>query len=149
MPGPCSSEPHNEALSQAKLVMDPSAESSEGKVLNRRLGQLHKQLMEMVPDVDRVACVLYDPGDDLLKTFVNSTRSGEAISGYEYRLSDSASLSRLVQARATRVLDDIPTAVQGGSLHTLTDGHISSETVMRPPSAQLRGSGAVAADRSA
>ena len=31
----------------------------------------------------------------------------------------------------------------------LTDGHISSETVMRPPSAQLRGSGAVAADRSA
>jgi HD-GYP domain-containing protein (c-di-GMP phosphodiesterase class II) len=103
-----------------------------GDALNARLRQLHSQLLETVPDVDRIACVLYDQQEDLLKTFVNSTRHGEAISGYEFRLADSESLSHLAGSRAVRVLDDIPAAVQANSLHSvwlLKEGYRSSLTV--------------------
>ena len=64
-----------------------------GDDLNFRLRQLHEQLLEQVPDVDSIACALYEPSDDMLKTFVHSTRQGVAIMGYEFRLSESASLS--------------------------------------------------------
>lgn len=103
-----------------------------GDALGTRLRQLHEQLLELVPDVDRIACVLYDPQDDLLKTFVDSTRSGEAIKAYEFRLAESDSLSRLASSGSTRVLDDIPSAVQGNSLHSiwlLKEGYRSSLTV--------------------
>ena len=39
-----------------------------------------------MPDVDRIACALYEPSDDMLKTFVHSTRQGDAIKGYEFHL---------------------------------------------------------------
>ncbi|MFM7634866.1 MAG: HD-GYP domain-containing protein [Cyanobacteriota bacterium] len=103
-----------------------------GDALNARLRQMHLQLLEQVPDVDRIACVLYEQSTDLLKTFVNSTREGEAIKGYEFRLADSKSLSRLASSRDSRVLDDIPAAVQGNSLHSiwlLKEGYRSSLTV--------------------
>ena len=103
-----------------------------GDALGTRLRQLHDQLLELAPDVDRIACVLYDPQDDLLKTFVDSTRSGEAIKAYEFRLAESASLSRQASSGDTRVLDDIPAAVQGNSLHSiwlLKEGYRSSLTV--------------------
>ena len=103
-----------------------------GDALGSRLRQLHEQLLELAPDVDRIACVLYDPQDDLLKTFVNSTRSGEAIKAYEFRLAESDSLSRLASSGSTRVRDDIPSAVQGNSLHSiwlLKEGYRSSLTV--------------------
>ncbi|MEB3352650.1 MAG: HD-GYP domain-containing protein [Cyanobacteriota bacterium] len=106
--------------------------SRVGDALGQRLRQLHAQLLELAPDVDRIACVLYDPQDDLLKTFVNSTRSGEAISGYEFRLAESSSLHHLASSGSSRVLDDIPTAVQGNSLHSiwlLKEGYRSSLTV--------------------
>lgn len=47
-----------------------------GDDLNQRLRQLHEQLLEQVPAVDRIACVLYEAKDDMLRTFVNSTRAG-------------------------------------------------------------------------
>lgn len=112
-----------EARGEAHLV---------GQALNHRLRQLHQQLMEMTPDVDRVSVSLYDPQDDLLKTFVNSTRTGEAISGYEFPLSQSQSLRRLVTSRSVRVLDNIPEAVRGDTRHSawlLKEGYRSSLTV--------------------
>ncbi|MBD2423124.1 HD-GYP domain-containing protein [Cyanobium sp. FACHB-13342] len=100
--------------------------------MNGRLRQLHNQLLESFPVVDRIACVLYEQQEDLLKTFVNSTREGVSISGYEFRLSDSASLSKLAEQGTIRVLDDIPAAVHGQSLHSvwlLKEGYRSSLTV--------------------
>ena len=43
--------------------------------LGERLGTLHRQLLADVPRVDRIGCALYDPHDDLLKTFLHSTLS--------------------------------------------------------------------------
>lgn len=103
-----------------------------GAMLGQRLRQLHEQLLELVPDVDRIACALYDPKDDLLKTFINSTRAGEAISGYDCTLSASPSLSQLARNGEARVIDDIPGTIAGNSLHSiwlLKQGYRSSFTV--------------------
>jgi len=118
--------PHAAGSGSAALVREV------GDALNARLRQLHEQLLEHVPDVDRIACVLYEERDDLLKTFVNSTRAGEAIKGYEFRLADSESLSKLATSRDSRVLDDIPAAAQGNTMHSiwlLKEGYRSSLTV--------------------
>jgi HD-GYP domain-containing protein (c-di-GMP phosphodiesterase class II) len=115
-------QPNTEALTVGEV----------GDQLNARLRQLHDQLLESFPVVDRIACVLYEQQEDLLKTFVNSTREGVAISGYEFRLSDSRSLSNLAEQGKSRVLDDIPAAVHGNSLHSvwlLKEGYRSSLTV--------------------
>lgn len=115
-------QPNTEALTVGEV----------GDQLNGRLRQLHNQLLESFPVVDRIACVLYEQQEDLLKTFVNSTREGVSISGYEFRLSDSASLSKLAEQGTIRVLDDIPAAVHGHSLHSvwlLKEGYRSSLTV--------------------
>lgn len=103
-----------------------------GDGLNQRLRELHAHLLEQIPDVDRIACVLYDSGDDMLKTFVNSTRHGEAIKGYEFPLQQSASLSAVAASGQERVIDEIAAAVQPTSPHSdwlLRQGYRSSLTV--------------------
>ncbi|MEX1317761.1 MAG: HD domain-containing phosphohydrolase [Synechococcaceae cyanobacterium] len=103
-----------------------------GEGLGARLRQLHGQLLEVVPAVDRIGCALYDQGDDLLRTFVNSTRCGTPIEAYEWRLAESPSLSLLARSGGTRVIDDIPAVVTGDSPHSrwlLEQGYRSSFTV--------------------
>lgn len=100
--------------------------------LTARLSSLHDHLLESVPCVDRIACALYDPDEDKLKTFINSTRAGQAISAYEYRLSGSYSLSQLAQSGDFRVLDEITSAIQSDSTHSAwlrAQGYHSSFTV--------------------
>ncbi len=85
--------------------------------LTERLSALHDHLLQSVPGVDRIACALYDADRDRLKTFINSTRVGQAISGYEYRLADSLSLSQLAESGQFRVLDEIAVVLGSDSTH--------------------------------
>lgn len=103
-----------------------------GDELGRRLRELHGHLLEQIDMVDRIACVLYEPRDDMLKTFVNSTRHGEAIKGYEFPLHQSASLSAIASSGQERVIDEIAVAVEPTSPHSdwlLRQGYRSSLTV--------------------
>ena len=86
--------------------------------LSARLQSLHDMLLLVHPDIERVACALYDPGEDLLKTFINSTRNGYAIRGYQYHLSESQSLSQLARSNETRVIEDIPAALKSDTAHS-------------------------------
>ncbi len=100
--------------------------------LTERLQQLHDRLLETMPAVDRIACVLYDAREDSLKTFINSTRQGQAIAGYEYKLAESHSLSELARTGEFRVLDDIAKAIQSDTRHAhwlREQGYQSSFTV--------------------
>lgn len=100
--------------------------------LTERLGALHTRLLETVPMVDRIACALYEAKDDQLKTFINSTRTGEAIAGYEASLSNSHALSQLAQSGDFRVLDDIASAIHSDTAHSQwlkAQGYQSSFTV--------------------
>jgi len=103
-----------------------------GSTLNERMRQLHERLLDTVPSLDRIACAIYDQGDDLLKTFINSTRRGTALAAYQFKLSDSASLSELARQGNWRVIDDIPATLPPDNAHTrwvLEQGYRSSFTV--------------------
>jgi HD-GYP domain-containing protein (c-di-GMP phosphodiesterase class II) len=108
-----------------KLLAGPST-------LSERLNQLHDRLLNQFPKIDRIACALYEPKDDVLKTFINSTRAGIAISGYEYKLSQSRSLSEMARTGGWRVLSEIPQAVAPDTTHSqwlLQQGYRSSYTL--------------------
>lgn len=109
-----------------------TAANPQSATLTQRLQLLHARLLETVPDVERIACALYDQDEDLLKTFINSTRAGSAITGYEYKLSDSQALSAMAASGEFRVLDNIEHAMQSNTAHAswLRDqGYRSSFTV--------------------
>ncbi len=115
--------------SQSKFV---HALIENSDTLSKRLSSLHDRLLETVPVVSRIACALYDSHEDLLKTFINSTREGSAIVNYEYKLSDSRSLSQLAKTGSFRVLDDISHAIRADNAHSAwlkQQGYQSSFTV--------------------
>lgn len=100
--------------------------------LSSHLHFLHERLAMVAPDVERIACALYDPEEDMLKTFINSTRDGYAIRGYQYRLSESQSLSQLARSNQTRVINDIPATLDTSTAHSRyvrEEGYLSSFTV--------------------
>lgn len=105
---------------------------SSSETLQDRLANLHESLLVKIPQIDRIGCAIYDPSTDLLKTFINSTRSGVPISGYEYTLANSRSLSSLALSRKQRVIDDIEKSLQPTNRHSawvLEQGYKSSFTV--------------------
>ena len=100
--------------------------------LAERLTALHERIIETTAAVDRIACALYDPSDDELRTFVHSTRAGGALSGYAIKLSDSPSLSALARTGDTRVIAEIKAEIGPNSEHSrwlLEQGYRSSFTV--------------------
>ena len=100
--------------------------------LSRKLESLHDRILLTVPIVDRIACAIYDAKEDLLKTFINSTRAGEAIKNYQYKLSESNSLSILAKSGEYRVINDIQQSIQPGQAHSnwlLRQNYRSSLTV--------------------
>ncbi|MFM2081139.1 MAG: hypothetical protein RLZZ219_1821 [Cyanobacteriota bacterium] len=116
----------------AALSLPPVQASSVGQALGNRLRLMHEQLLELVPCVDRISCILYDARDEHLRTFVHSTRSGETIKGYEFPLSESASLQAVASSGRCRVINEIAETVQPNSPHSrwlLREGYRSSLTV--------------------
>ena len=106
--------------------------ANELSSLGERLVALHRQLLADVPSVDRIACALYDPNDDLLKTFIHSTLSGEALRGYEYKLSASRSLLDLARRGGRRLLTDLPAVLEPHTAHSVwlvAEGYRTSLTV--------------------
>jgi HD-GYP domain-containing protein (c-di-GMP phosphodiesterase class II) len=112
------------------VELDVDGQSYEA--VSSRLKGLHDQIREVAPDIDRVACALYDADDDLLKTFINSTRGGTVLRAYQYRLSDSESLSAVAATGQARVLNDLPAVLSPTTAHSayvLEEGYQSSLTV--------------------
>ena len=100
--------------------------------LSGQLRFLHQRLEQVAPAVERIAVVLYDPGDRTLKSFINSTRHGYAIRGYEYPLARSESLSSMAISGRSRLIKDIPSALTNEVAHTryvVDEGYLSSYTL--------------------
>lgn len=102
------------------------------QTLSSHLRFLHERMSVVAPEVERIAVALYDADEDILKTFINSTRNGYAIRGYQYRLSDSESLSYLARTNETRVIENIPQSLDTLTAHSRyvrDEGYLSSFTV--------------------
>lgn len=100
--------------------------------LNGRLNSLHDRILDAIPIVDRIAVAIYDASSDTLKTFISSTRKGEAITNYEFKLSESPSLYQLAMTGEPRVINEIQEVIKSNSLHSswlLKQGYNSSFTL--------------------
>jgi HD-GYP domain-containing protein (c-di-GMP phosphodiesterase class II) len=110
--------------------------------VNDRLVTLHIRILETMPFISRIACTLYDSSQDLLKTFVNSTRSGVALHTYQAKLAHIPSLQTLATSGQCRVLENIPEEISNSSTHSdwlLQQGYKSSFTVPMYDNGQLLG----------
>lgn len=106
--------------------------SVTSKSLTGKLQSFHEALLTDFPHICRLACAIYDESTDILKTFINSTRTGHAIAGYEVKLQDTPSLLDLANRRHSRVIEDISTEIHAGSVHSdwlLEQGYLSSFTI--------------------
>ena len=88
--------------------------------LGERLEILHRELRQELPQIERIGCALYDPAEDLLKTFVHSTCTGRALQQYEFQMAGSPSLLHLARRREVRFLPDLPSALDGRVPHSAT-----------------------------
>jgi HD-GYP domain-containing protein (c-di-GMP phosphodiesterase class II) len=119
-------------LKAASAALPNESIIRRSRTLTDRLSSIHNTLLETYQDVDRIACALYDPKEDLLKTFINSTHGGNALTDYRYPLSDSRSLSELAKSNAPRVVNDIEQEFKTKTEHTnwlISQGFQSSFTV--------------------
>ncbi len=115
---------------------------SPHSTVNERLAALHDRILQQMPWVSRIACALYDKPADLLKTFIHSTREGQALRGYQAKLSDIPSLQVLAQQGCCRVIDDVVADIQSGTTHSdwlLAQHYQSSFTVPMYDQNQLLG----------
>lgn len=110
--------------------------------VNQRLNKLHDRILETMPQIVRIVCTLYDKSQDLLKTFVNSTRQGEALNAYQATLSQIPSLIELARNGSCRVIDNISASITHSSAHSdwlLQQNYKSSFTVPMYDNGQLLG----------
>lgn len=97
-----------------------------------RLKRIHESISLGRPSIERIACAIYESESDELKTFSHSTRAGEPITNYHYKLRDSLALSELAKTRKWRVINDIRTEIESGRRHSdwlLKQGYESSFTL--------------------
>lgn len=108
------------------MIMSMASRTSE------QLRELHDRLLRVVDGVDRIGCALYDPAEDMLKTFVSSTRTGSELKGCDSKLSRSASLSRLAAEGGVRLMENLPEKIAPDTPHSrylLEQGYQTSLTV--------------------
>ena len=86
--------------------------------LSECLAQFHLILQGRYPQISRLALAPYDPGTDLLKTFVSSNDDRQPLARYQALLKDVPSLKVLMDKRETRVIDDIQEKLTVRTQHT-------------------------------
>lgn len=99
--------------------------------IQTQVESVHANLLEDLPDINRVAVAVYDGRTDTLKTFVHSTRGETPFTHYEAKLADVPSLAELARTRSERVIDDLRASrgVLGRhDRHLLESGYSSSYT---------------------
>lgn len=100
--------------------------------LAKKLEELHDGLIDLMPALERIAVVTYDPDTDILSTYVNSTRTGTALAGYDAKLKDIYSLSRIAETGEPRYIANIGQAFSYDRPHSkwlLEQGYTASLTV--------------------
>lgn len=110
--------------------------------LTARLESIHSMVMDKVSSIDRIAFALYDKKTDLLKTFINSTKTRVPIKAYEIKLADVPSLSELAVSGNIRVINDVQAALKPNSQHSswvLDQEYQSSFTLPISNGSQLLG----------
>ncbi len=85
---------------------DPLSPLGDRLELADKLAHIHATLRERFRFLDRIACAVYDPKTDLLKTLLASSADG-SLSHYQARLSEARSLMEIIESGRPRVVNDL------------------------------------------
>ena len=72
-----------------------------------KLNRMRSELIELHPEVNRLAIAIYHEELDVLRTFVASEDHETGLFNYEAKLHDSVSLSQLAETGEDRILNDL------------------------------------------
>lgn len=100
--------------------------------LAEKFAQLHDFLRELFPFVVHIACALYDPKNNVVKTYLASDSGEKPLVNYEVSLNDAPSLQAIVYRRSPRVINDMSVFLNGTHEHTqriMLQGYEASYTV--------------------
>ena len=112
--------------------VDSLSQLNQSAPLEHKLAAIHHALRGELPFIDRIAVASYDPGTDLLGTFLASPHEPKELVRYEARLADSPMLAEIARGGRPRVVNDLEIFRAGGRHHTriiAEQGHRSSYTV--------------------
>lgn len=84
-----------------------------------RLRGLHDIVRGRHPAVHRIALVLYEPANDLLRTFASSSDDHQGLVHYEAHLAAVPSLRELAASHVPRVIDNLDLSLQAPSIHSI------------------------------
>ena len=88
--------------------MEPEGEPRNGsRTLAAKLTTLHQEIRAIAGcrSLSRIAVAIYDPGSDLLKTFIHSSDGASPLDHYSARLAELPSLLELARTGRPRVID--------------------------------------------
>lgn len=100
--------------------------------LHHELATLHTRVTEQVPDLDRIAVVIYDHKTDLLRTYSESSQSLDLFSHHEFPLSQCIALRQCADNSESRIINNIPKQYSSDSIHSkwlIEHGYRSSYTI--------------------
>ena len=115
---------------------------TENVNLVEKVRKIHAALHERFPFVERVAAAVYDPGTDMLKTFLYTGEEDSPLTHYSAKLSESGSLREIIEKGRPRVVRDLSIFSGGKHLHTqrlAERGYRSSYTLPMYHQGQLFG----------
>lgn len=75
--------------------------------LRVKLEAIHDSAREGAPFIDRISVALFDPGTGRLKTFIDSSGNTNPLVHYEYKISHSSSLQKIMLTGQPRVVNDL------------------------------------------
>lgn len=108
------------------------ADCCRDAALGARILAIHSQLAGFCPAIRRIAVAVYDPGTQIVRTFLRSASGVDDLTCYERPLREVPSLQALAVQRQPRIIDDLATLAGSTSEHTLrilASGYESSFTV--------------------
>lgn len=105
--------------------------SGNSASIQAQVETVHANLLEDLPDINRVAVAIYDGRTDTLKTFVHSTRGETPFTHYEAKLAEVPSLAELARTRGERIIGNLrasPGILGSHDRHLVKSGYSSSYT---------------------
>jgi len=100
--------------------------------LSCKLQSMHQTLSKRFPKLDHISVAVYDPKTDYLRTFLDSSPHGPALTHYQARLADTPQLQKIRTTRKPTAIDDLSIYAGNNKEHTiriLQAGYRSSYTI--------------------
>ncbi|MCW8853279.1 MAG: HD domain-containing protein [Gammaproteobacteria bacterium] len=86
--------------------------------LGDKIISAHKSIRKALPFIARISIAIYDPGTNMLKTYLHSSDNENPLPNYQTSLDNAPSLKQLLEKGLPRVINNLLTFENGSREHT-------------------------------